>query len=340
MSAEQNVGGRCHTVGMKRDIPTALVRLQESVFSRKQALEAGLTDDMVDARLRSGAWRIVCRGVYTDTAAHVDRPGLLWAALLSAGRYAVLSHETAAELHRLGGRPDRDIHVTVPATRSVEAVPGVVIHRSRRAFQLVLADAALPYTSVEETVLDMVDESETFDDMCGWVTRALNRPPTEALKRAAAVKLRHAMARRGRLRWRSVLDAMIHATITGDQSVLEHRYERDVERAHGLPEPDRQAPFTKADGTDGFRDRAYPDYRVVIELDGLLYHLPENVWDDKDRDNAAIEAGDEPLRYGWKHVAQQPCVTAIQVGRVLSANGWPGQLTPCSVHCPVRRGAV
>ena len=319
---------------MKRDIPNALVRLQEGVFSRKQAQEAGLTAKMIDARLRSGAWRVVRRGVYTDTAADVGRAGMLWAAVLSAGRYAALSHESAAEKLGFGGTSATSIHVTIPSGRTVESVEGVRIHRSRRAHQLALAECALPCTSAEETVLDLVDVSETFDDMCGWVTRAISR------NRTTAVKVRDAMGKRERLRWRSVLGEMIHATITGDQSVLEHRYERDVERAHGLPEPDRQVPFAKPDGTQGHRDRAYVGYRVVIELDGILFHPVEGTWGDKERDNAAIEAGREPLRYGWKHVTQRPCATAVQVGRVLRANGWQEGPRPCSVSCAVRYEAM
>lgn len=314
--------------GMKRDMPSALVRLQDGVFSRKQALDVGLTLKMIDARLRSGMWRPVFRGVYTNAAGDIGRSGMLWAAVLSAGRYAMLSHQTAAELV-LGGRPDDEIHVTIPATHKVEAPPGVRIHRVRRAFTIGLAECYPPCTSVEETVLDLVDAAATFDEMCGWVTRAL------AGKRTAAVTLKSAMSARPRLRWRAILNDMITATITGDHSVLEHRYERDVERAHGLPEPERQVPFTKPDGTPGRRDRAYPGYRVVIELDGQLYHPAEDAWRDKDRDNAAIEAGYEPLRYGWRHVTQDSCATALQVGGVLRAGGWPGHLHPCSVRCPV-----
>jgi hypothetical protein len=315
---------------VKRNIPNALVRLQEGVFSRKQAQEAGLTTDMIDSRLRSGSWRVVCRGVYTDSASDVGRDAMLWAAVLSAGRNAMLSHESAAERLAFVSKPATDIHVTVPSDRTVEGAPGVRIHRSRRALQKELADCYPPCTSVEETVLDLVDGSQTFDDMCGWVTRALDR------KRTSAAELLDAMDKRQRLRWRSVLGDMIRATVTGDHSVLEHRYQRDVERAHGLPEPDRQVPFTKPDGTQGYRDRTYAPYRVVVELDGRLYHPTEDAWDDKERDNAAIEAGQEPLRYGWKHVTQHPCVTAVQVSRVLSANGWQEQPHPCSADCAVR----
>jgi hypothetical protein len=317
---------------MKRDMPSALVRLQQGVFSRKQALQADLTHEMIDSRVRSGTWRVVHRGVYTAAAGDLGRPAELWAAVLYAGHGAVLSHETAAEKLAFGGRPVDEIHLTIPGNRTVKAPPetGMRFHRSRRANQAALADCYPPCTSAEETVLDLVDAASTFDEMCGWVTRALTR------KRTTAVELRGAMDKRGRLRWHPVLNGMITATITGDQSVLEHGYERDVERAHGLPEPELQVPFTTKAGTRGRRDRAYPAYRVVIELDGLLYHAAEDVWHDKERDNAAIESGYEPLRYGWKHVTQQACATAIQVARVLRAHGWTGKLHPCSADCPVR----
>ena len=57
--------------------------------------------------------------------------------------------------------------------------------------------------------------------------------------------------------------------------MLEFRYHRDVERAHGLPESARQVPFTTPGGRRGRRDRVYEPFGVVIELDGRLAHQPE-----------------------------------------------------------------
>jgi hypothetical protein len=53
---------------------------------------------------------VVHRGVYTK---NVSRTGMLWAAVQPAGRYAMLSHQSAAEVLRLGGRPDYEVHVPV-----------------------------------------------------------------------------------------------------------------------------------------------------------------------------------------------------------------------------------
>ena len=255
----------------------------------------------------------------------------LWAALLAAGPGAVLSYQTAAELHGLSDEPTSPIHVTVPTQRHLVAVSGVCLHRSRRAVEAVLGGSQPPRTKVEETVLDLTQTAKTFDDVCGWVTRAIARELTDE------TRLNAAMSGRLRLRWRTDLGELIAAAAAGDHSVLEFRYHRDVERAHGLPESARQVPFTKLGGRRGRRDRVYEPYGLVIELDGRLAHQPENQGKDKTRDNAAAADGKQTLRYGWSQVKWQPCETAAEVARVLRRRGWGGRPRPCSPGCPVRR---
>jgi hypothetical protein len=271
------------------------------------------------------------RGVYATFTGPPGRGAWLWAAVLSAGPGAALSHETAAELHRLTDRPAETIHVTIPHNRRIRAVEGVSLHRSDRVVAAARGNAYPPRTSVEETVLDLVQASKSFDDVCGWVTRAIARDLTDE------TRLRQAMTARSRLRWRADLHELIVAAAGGDHSVLEFRYHRDVERAHGLPESSRQVPFTKPDGRRGFRDRVYTDCGVVVELDGRLAHPAENQWQDKARDNAAAAAGKQSLRYGWMHVRWQACTTAAEVAKVLKQHGWDGRPTPCSPGCPVQR---
>jgi hypothetical protein len=65
--------------------------------------------------------------------------------------------------------------------------------------------------------------------------------------------LRRAIAARSRLRWRDQLDEIITFAAGGTHSVLEFRYDRDVERAHGLPRAARQVPFIKRDSGPGLR---------------------------------------------------------------------------------------
>jgi hypothetical protein len=286
---------------------------------------------MIKFRVRSDRWQQLHPGVYATFSGIPGRGSWLWAALLAAGPGAVLSHQTAAELHGLSDQPTSPIHVTVPAHRHVVAVSGVCLHRSARAVEAVLGGSQPPRTRVEETVLDLIQTAKTFDDVRGWVTRAIARELTDE------TSLRHAMTSRNRLRWREDLAELIVAAAGGDHSVLEFRYHRDVERAHGLPESARHVRFVTPGGRRGRRDRVYEPYGVVVELDGRLAHPAENKWQDKTRDNAAAAAGNQSLRYGWEQVKWQPCETAAEVARVLRRRSWDGRPRPCSPGCPVQR---
>ena len=308
-----------------------LAQRQRGVVSRSQAIRAGLSPDMIKFRIRSDRWQTLHPGVYATFSGIPGRGAWLWAALLAAGPGAVLSHQTAAELLGLSDKPTSPIHVTVPAQRHLVAVSGVCLHRSARAAEAVLGGSRPPRTRVEETVLDLTQSAKTFDDVCGWVTRAIARELTDE------ARLNAAMSARLRLRWRADLRELIVAAAGGDHSVLEFRYHRDVERAHGLPDSARQVAFTTRNGRRGRRDRVYEPYGLVIEVDGRLAHPAENQWQDQTRDNAAAADGKQSLRYGWSQVKWQPCETAAEVARVLRRRGWGGRPRPCSPGCPVQR---
>src|SRR6185312_14784628 len=102
---------------MKSELPYALRFLagnQCGVVSRSQALRTGLSADMIKFRLRSGRWRLMHRGIYVTFTGVPGRATQLWAAILSAGPGAVLSYETAAEVHRLSDRVVETVHLTIP----------------------------------------------------------------------------------------------------------------------------------------------------------------------------------------------------------------------------------
>lgn len=84
-----------------------LLEAQHGVIARWQAADAGLSINTIEARLRSGRWRSPQRGVYAIFTGEPPRIALLWAAVLRAGPRAILSHESAAELDGLRGRPRR-----------------------------------------------------------------------------------------------------------------------------------------------------------------------------------------------------------------------------------------
>lgn len=326
---------------MSNDIPRSLrevARFQGGVVTRKQALAAGLSTGAIVCKLKYTRWRRIYRGVYATFTGPVSREALLWAAVLYAGKGAELSHETAAELHGLTDRPAIAIHVTVPASRRVRPASGLVIHLSARARNVWFPRGVLPHTFVEDTVLDLVHDTDNFDDVCGWVTQAFGRRLTDEGPLLAT------MSQRKKLRWRAELEGLVRAAAGGAHSVLEFRYDRDVERAHGLPPAKRQVPFTQPDGRRGFRDRYYEQYGLGVELDGKEWHPEERRSLDVGRDNLVTVTGGSTLRYGWDDVTRKACEAAAQVAESLRARGWHGRLSRCCPGCrafgvAVRRSA-
>jgi len=250
------------------------------------------------------------------------------------GDDAALSHETAAR-HWGFGRPPTDdeetIHVTVPAssnpTRRTD-LRGVVVHQSPgwEGYERQLLD--LPYTPLLRTILDLVDSATTHDDAYAWLSRAVTRNRASPAMIAAALAGRKKMARRT---W--LADALTDIS-DGVHFPLERRWARDVERAHGLPKPSRQA---RRAGADGIRylDNFYPAYGLVVELDGATFHRAEDLDKDRRRDNETkVAMSADTLRYGFKEVANRPCEQAEQFARALIKHGWPADtLKPCRPAC-------
>jgi hypothetical protein len=307
---------------------------QSRVISRQQAQDAGWPDRAIDRRLRSGTWRRLHRGTYATFTGDASREAKLWAAVLRAGPGAVLSHETAAEVHGLTDKPKSQIHISVPAQRNpgrLRRIPGVIIHRSRRLVPEWQPPWHLPRTTVEDTVLDLIATARTFDDAYGWISSAVGSRLT------SPQSLSKALAARRRIRWRDWITAALEDAADGVHSPLERNYVHGVERAHRLPTAQRQAKRRHGSGTR-YLDNLY-EYGVCVELDGAAAHPAEGRWQDTRRDNANLVQGTETLRYGWPDATVHRCRTALEVATVLRRHGWKGTLRPCSPTCPAAKGA-
>ena len=303
-----------------------VLHTQRGIVAKAQARQAGLSAKAVEHRLRSGKWRYVRRGVYATFTGEIPRQARLWAAVRRAGPGAMLSHETAAEVHGLIDRPSKTIHITVPWRRrpaQKRPLQGVVIHRSDQSHPQYLPPWELPRTCIEDTVLDLVAAARTFDDAYSWVARATFRQLT------TAAMLRAALADRSRFRWRAWLTDSLADAADGAQSPLELRYTRDVERAHGLPKARRQA-RREIGGKVHYKDNWYPEFGVCVEIDGPSYHQNEQVSRDNRRDNRNLAEDDaRTFRFGPVEVTELACESAAMVAATLRRGGWQGKPRPC-----------
>ncbi len=299
---------------------------QQGVIARGQSRLGGISSHGVDRRLKSRKWRRMHRGVYATFTGDASREAKLWAAVRRAGPGAMLSYETAAEVHGLVGKPSPKVHITVPRSRRPAQntpVRGVVIHRSDLSRPQRLPPWRLPRTCIEDTVLDLVGAAATFDEAYSWISRAVSR------ELATVDMLRDALACRKRVRWRAWLTEALADADDGIAFPLERRYAHDVERAHGLPPAQRQARRTVG-GKTHYKDNWYEGYNVCVELDGAAYHPPEQTRRDKHRDNVNLAADDaRTYRFTLVDVTERACDSAVMVAASLRRNGWPGRPHPC-----------
>lgn len=315
-----------------------LLSVQRGIVDRGQALRAGFTRRQIEYRLRSGTWQSIYPAIYATFSGPLPPEARLWAAVRLAGDGAMLSYETAAEVHGIIDRPlSTVIHITVPCHRRPaqhKPVPGVVIHRSDQSQAQLVGPFNLPRTRVEDTVLDLAVAARTFDHAYTWIARAVSR------KIVTVSALRVALADRPRARWRSWLNEALEDAGDGVHSSLERRYVRDVERAHGLPRSQHQV-RRQLGNRAHYRDNWYEACGVVVEVDGPSYHQNEQVQQDNNRDSINLALDDvKTHRFGPVAVTERACETAAIVAATLQRNGWQGSPHPCRrPNCTVSRAA-
>ncbi|MBO3101150.1 hypothetical protein [Cellulomonas fengjieae] len=285
----------------------------------------GVSRSVVARRVGSGQWQHLWRGVVVVHSGNVTWRQRARGALLYAGRDAALSHGSAAFIHGIVAAPGSDLVVSIPVSRAVTPQPGLVVRRRR---VMPYAGGRLRTVGVDSTVLDLVDQMRSEDEVVGVVCDALRTGvlPGRLLMHAGQRRL---------LRHRALLTELLGESSQAVESPLEHRYARDVERRHGLPSARAQV-SERVDGRWIRADRVHVGLGVRIELDGQLAHPFGRTDDDTWRDNVVVIARDEvTLRYRWRHVAVDPCATAAQVAAALRSRGWEGNATRCSHTCAV-----
>jgi hypothetical protein len=311
---------------------TYLLETQAGVVTHAQATAVGFTDKEIFLRVKSGKWPRIHRGIYATFTGKLPREARLWAALLWAGKGALLSHQTAAELHELTSEQEWEIHVTVPENRRPlgKKMRGVAIHRSDLPCRPLVGPGKLARTTIPDTVLDLVADADTTEDAYSWLSRAVTR------RKASTKELRDALRGRERFPGKEWLEDALADVEDGVHFPLELRYTRDIGRPHGLPEAQRQARRV-IDGQEHRKDIWYPDYNICVELDGVTYHRDRRQ-DDRHRDNVNLAVDNvRTFRFEIVDLTQYACRTANLIATALKHAGWDGEPHPCRKKgCTVR----
>lgn len=313
---------------------TEYLNQQAGVIARRQALATELTENGIERLLRNRELVHVFPGVYVNHTGPLTDLQREWAAILTcrraalAGRSALTRAGIATGSDHEPRRRLREVEIAIPHDAKAVHRPGVRVSRRRDFSAIVHPTKTPPTLRIEEAVLDVAQAANEL-------TAAAILSDACRSRKTTAGRLRQTACNRTRLRQRAFLLGVLEDAAAGTHSLLEWRYRRDVELAHALPHALRQVHTRDADRT-AYRDVAYTEHGLVVELDGRLGHdLAVDRWSDLDRDIASAEAGLHTVRLGYGQVLT-PCRTAAGIARVLTARGWRENPQVCGDRCSLK----
>jgi hypothetical protein len=304
------------SVNRNRNIRGAIARLasgQHGVFNRAQAIDAGMHRSAIDRRVNTGEWETVDYAVYRVAGTPPSWRQRLMAACLAGP--AVASHRSAAALWGFVDCDEGLVEIT--ALRHRRRYRGdVVWHESRHLDSAdVTARHDIPVTRPLRTLLDLgvVTDADRLEELLddglrrGW----FSIPTVWRQWQDLGGVLRPG----GR-----VVRAVLERKAAGERpvgSILETRF-RQVLRRAGLPDPVPQYEVYDGDEFVARVDFAYPEYGVVIEVDGEERHVGRSPRRrDARRDRRLVALSFRPLRFHWDDVRDDPETVAGDIRELI-----------------------
>lgn len=277
-------------------ILNSLLVEHHSAFARRHAVSAGVPEDHLDRKIRSGALEIVHRGVLRRPGTPESFRHRVEAARLAVGEGAVAARRTAGALHQLLSA--REIEILTCATRQNRPRGFTVIRTNYLPDDHVVPIHGIPTTSVPRTILDL-----------GGVI------PEDAVLRVAkdAIRLGKSSApvldevfrdacrpgRPGSATARRLLGQFQGGEVITESELEESMFE--TIRLAGFPRPARQLSIYDRDLFVARPDGAYQQLLIALEADGYEWHSAKPEWlRDRRRSNYLVSLGWVVLHYTWE----------------------------------------
>lgn len=275
---------------------------QHGRVSRRQLLDAGVDHRQIDRWVATRRLLPVHRGVYAVGHRAPSALGDYMAAVLAAGRGAVLSHRSAAWVLGLTAGTSPPPEVTVPTTAD-RGRPGIVIHRVKRLHALDRALLGrLPITPVPRILVDLAPAAgeEELIRLChqAWVRHRVSAPEVEACATRSARKP-------GLAKLRSALGADVTL------SELESAFVALLAR-NGLP-----LPRTNIDHHGDKVDCHWPERGLTVELVSYRYHGTRRAFEQ----DVARRRRSRHLAFSYGDVTERGRSTTAELRPLLSCPG-------------------
>jgi hypothetical protein len=251
---------------------TRVLREQERVISRAEALSCGMPLHQVRYRIRPGGpWQRLLPGVYLAATGTPTRSQTEIAALRYAGPGSALTGVAALRRHGVRMRESKTITVLIPGGRVRENRSFVRVWPTTRMPEFVLADGAIRFARAARAVADASRELGSFREVRAVTADAVQR---RCCRLAELVEeLAHAPMRQSA--W---LRQALAEVADGVRSVAEGDL-RDLIIRAGLPHPMFNPRLYQGRTFLAQPDAWWPAAGVAAEVDSREWHMSAEDWE-------------------------------------------------------------
>jgi very-short-patch-repair endonuclease len=261
-----------------------LARRQHGVVARRQLLALGLSASAIHARATRGLLHRIHRGVYAVGHSVLGPDGWRMAAVLAAGRGAVLSHRSALDLHGVR-RSQRSRH-EVLTTRSC-TVKTIEVHRTR----------SLPPADV--TAIRRIPVTRLARALCDCTPLLTDQQLTRCIHEAEILRIFDGNAIRDPPPRLAALIAQYMPQPAHEG--LETAF-AELMRGADLPPHEFNAHVGSYEV-----DVLFPAQKLIVELDDIRTHRTTRAFqNDRERDATLMAQGYRTLRYTGQRMKRDP----------------------------------
>jgi very-short-patch-repair endonuclease len=267
------------------------LRRHDGVITLAQAGWAGLDEQAVRRRVRSGHWRRCSPGVYFVDDRPFTDAARIRAAVWGLGSRATASGLAAAWWHGLARFAPEVVEVTVPRNSHGRGRPGVRPRRRDLRPADIVVHRGLQVTALPLTVVEAAARR-------GGGAKLLD----SALQHRIDLPTLWTAHLRNKGRYGSpAARRLLRVADNGAHSEAERLLIRLLEAA-------RVTGWKANHPVAGYRvDVAFPNARVAIEVDGFAFHSDSDDFHaDRVRQNAISLAGWQVLRFTWLDLVEYP----------------------------------
>ncbi|HEY3014826.1 MAG TPA: DUF559 domain-containing protein [Nocardioides sp.] len=287
---------------------------QGGVVSRRQVYACGLTRWHVRGQVRARRWQLIGDQSVCVHTGPIEVSGHRWAAVFQGGPRAHLDGAAALMVAGLERFDEERIRVSVPRGARVRRSPLYDVRQTRRWSADDVVPTGIPRSQPAVAAVRAALWARSDAQAALVLTMAVQQRIVTA-REVGAELLRVRRDRR-----RLLLHGVVHDLLDGAESLGELDVIRELRR-RGLPTPQRQV--LRRDGKNRYYlDLYWPEWRLVVEVDGIHHAWAENLVGDALRQNTIALAGDVVLRLPLLGLRLRPDEFFAQIEQALEQQGY------------------